>query len=556
MDQLNVFPSAAAEKAADLQARLRVFRRRLRLRDGVERMQRTLWIALAASVFILLLGRTVPVPHLAAGALAPAFVWLCAVAGYSLLRPLPLDRVARRMDAELGLKERLGTAVEIGEQGASPAAASANRPPSNLPARQFADALAAARAVDPRRGLPLHLLRRPMLAAAALLALALALAYLPNPMDAVLAERAAVEQAAEAEAERVGKIAEQVENSGLSPEKQAELLRQLDELARQLRENPGDREQALADLSTLEAELRRQIDPGAATRQAMLDAITAQLQALAQSESASPPDTAAALEQLAASLDSMTAEEQQSLAAALSQMAAQASQAGDTDLAQALAAMSQAAQAGDAQAASDAAGQVSEAVQNAQQALTDQQVLQQTLSQLQNSSQAIAQAGSGQQPDAAGEPDQTAAAGSGQQSGQGQGAGQQPGQGQGGQGLSGGGTNASTLPPGTGSGQAQTPENADTGALTGDPAEQVFVPWERQASEGGSMSIPGQDSGQGETITHESPNPLGGLSNPALIPYQQVYTRYFDAAQQAISGGDIPPAYRDLVREYFVLLAP
>jgi hypothetical protein len=70
------------------------------------------------------------------------------------------------------------------------------------------------------------------------------------------------------------------------------------------------------------------------------------------------------------------------------------------------------------------------------------------------------------------------------------------------------------------------------------------------------MSIPGQDSGQGETITHESPNPLGGLSNPALLPYQQVYTRYFDAAQQAISGGDIPPAYRDLVREYFVLLAP
>ncbi len=122
--------------------------------------------------------------------------------------------------------------------------------------------------------------------------------------------------------------------------------------------------------------------------------------------------------------------------------------------------------------------------------------------------------------------------------------------------MSGGGTKADTLPPNTGSGQAGRPEDSDTGGASGELGEQVFIPWERRPSEGQEMSIPGQDSGQGETITRENPNPSGGLPGPALIPYQQVYTQYFEAAQQAINRADIPPAYRDLVRDYFTLLEP
>ena len=55
----------------------------------------------------------------------------------------------------------------------------------------------------------------------------------------------------------IDELKEEIENSeALSPELQEELVRQLDELAQELRKNPGDREKALADLSKMEEELR------------------------------------------------------------------------------------------------------------------------------------------------------------------------------------------------------------------------------------------------------------------------------------------------------------
>ena len=57
-------------------------------------------------------------------------------------------------------------------------------------------------------------------------------------------------------------------------------------LAEHLRANPGDREQALADLSRVEETLRRELDPNAENRQTALEALATQLQALAGDESA------------------------------------------------------------------------------------------------------------------------------------------------------------------------------------------------------------------------------------------------------------------------------
>jgi hypothetical protein len=122
--------------------------------------------------------------------------------------------------------------------------------------------------------------------------------------------------------------------------------------------------------------------------------------------------------------------------------------------------------------------------------------------------------------------------------------------------MSGGGTKADTLSPGTGAGQVGHPENNDTGAVVGDLGEQVFNPWERHPNQGKGVSIPGQDTSQGETIIYENPIPSGGLPGPVLIPYQQVYTQYIEAAQQAINRSDIPTSYRNLVRDYFTQLEP
>ncbi len=534
---------------------LSTFRRRLRLRDGWLLAQRTLWLALAATVVILLLGRFLPIGRLEVWeavpvwALAPPAIWLCAVLGFGLFRPQHLMRVAQRVDLELELKERLSTALEL----ESPVTLFANNP---LPDFQHADALNTAQNIQPRQAFPLSWQRVPLWTSVGILAAALLLVYLPNPMDAVLAERAAVEQAALEQAEQIEELKEEIaQSTELSPEMQAELLRQLEELAQQLRDNPGDREKALADLSKLEENLRRQLNPNADLQQASLEAISAQLQALAQQENIDTQNldlTAEALEKLAENLANLDESERAALAQALSEMAAQAAQSGDAALAQALAAMSQAAQAGDSAAGLQASGEAAQALAQAQSDLAAQNALQQALRQLQSSSQAVAQAGQSGQQMTGQQPGQGQQPGSGNNPGQGN----SPGQGQSGQGMSGGGTKADTLPPGTSSGQARRPGQQDTGGATSELGEQVFIPLERRPSEGQEVSIPGQNTGQGETITRENPNPSGGLPGSALIPYQQVYTQYFQAAQQAIERAEIPLAYRDLVRDYFTQLEP
>lgn len=530
-------------------------RRRLRLRDGWLLAQRTLWIALVGVVCILGIGRLIPIEHLTIWAIAPTALWLCANLVYSIFHPRPLNKVAQEIDLELSLKERLSTATELEAQKAPlpPIPQSPDHPFSSLPAYQQSDALSTAQSIEPGRSFPLPWLRRPLLAAAGLLTVALILVYLPNPMDMILSERAAVEKAAEEQAEKIEELKEEIEQAEeLSPELQDELIRQLEELAQQLRENPGDREKALADLSKMEEELRRQLDPNANLRQESLEAISAQLQSLAQQENANLPTPTEALEQIASELANMSETERQELAEALAQMAAQAAQVGDESLAQALASMSQAALSGDSEAAAQAAEEAGEAMEQAQSAAAAQSALQQSLNQLQQSSQSMAQAGQSGQQSASQQPGEGNNPGQGQTPGQGN----TPGQGQSGQGMSGGGTKADTLPPNTGSGQAGRPQDSDTGNLSGNLGEQVYVPWERQATEGQEVSIPGQDTGQGEITTRENPNPSGGLAGNALIPYQQVYTQYFNAAQQAIDRSEIPIVYRDLVRDYFTQLEP
>jgi hypothetical protein len=540
-----------AWQTGELQLHLARFGRRLRLRYGWLLAQRSLWVACMAAVLIQLAGRIRPVDRLWLWTLTPLAVWLLAVVGLSLLRPLPPIRVARRVDAELGLKERLATALTLGGWKAERLEGNA-RPFSHptfqltLVALQHHDALAVACAIRPHQSFPLHWLRRPLLLAAILVAVTVPLAMLPNPMDAVLVERAAVAQAAEEQAEQIEKLREEIEKAQeLTPEERKELLRQLAELAEQLRANPGDREEALADFSKIEEALRQKLDPNADARQAALEALAAQMQALAGTESgkkADLSDAAEALEKLAEKLAEMDAAEQEALAQSLAQMAARAAQAGDSTLAQALATLAQAAQPGDSDAASLAAQAAVDALAQARSELADQVALRQALSQLQESRQAVAQAGQGQ--------------GQGQVAAQGQGEGQGQGQGQGGMPGSGGGTQADTLPPANRTGEAGRPQGDGRPGATGELDQQVYVPWERRQGSGDQVTITGQDTGQGETQVREQKEPLPGAPGEPLVPYHEVYYDYLDAVHQAMERSYIPSGLKDYVREYFSQLEP
>ena len=49
---------------------------------------------------------------------------------------------------------------------------------------------------------------------------------------------------------------------------------------------------------------------------------------------------------------------------------------------------------------------------------------------------------------------------------------------------------------------------------------------------------------------------MPGVTNPALIPYDQVFYNYMNAANQAIDQNYIPSSLEDYVRLYFSSLEP
>jgi septal ring factor EnvC (AmiA/AmiB activator) len=564
----------------ELNGYLHQYSLRLRLRGGWNLIQKTLWITFLIALLIQILGRFIPIAGLGWWTTAPILVWLLASGGYFTFRRLSPMHIARQVDVELGLFERLSTSLALNELSIASTASMPNASPSSLVLAQQQDALQVARTIQPRLAFPLRWQRQPVIISSLLLVVILVTATLPNPKNAILAERAAVRAEAQKQSERIEKLKEEVAKAeGLSEEDRADLQRQLNELAQKLRTNPGDLEQAIADLSKVEEALKQKLDPNSVAKAANLEALASQLSALTNQErdpSQDASQTAAdALSQLAEQMASMDSTQRQQLAEALAQMAAQASQAGNADLAQALAEMAQAMQAANAaeaqqnpQAAASAQAAAQSAAQNAaqaasqaQQQLNAQQALQQALSQLQASrqslsqasSQALAQAG---QSNSSG---QTGGSGpnSSQAAGQSPSSGTTTGQGATGQGPTsgGGGSNASTLPPATGQGQPNLhPQGSKPVGQESDLSSQVYVPRQQGGSNGDELFIPGQDTGQGETTSSQGQSSLPGTLNPALVPYNNVFYQYLLSANQAMQQSYIPLSLLQYIQAYFLQL--
>jgi len=537
----------------DLHSYLADFRRCIRLRDGWLLVQRSFWIALAVAIVIQVAGRLWSLAHLSVWVLAPILLWLVLIMGFVLLQPMSLMVAARRVDSELMLKERLSTAlylkaqmeISLEDREISSQAQPGFQP--ELVALQQQDALAAARSISPHQAFPLQWNRKPLLLATPLVVAIVVLAGLPNPMDAILAERVTLASAIKDQAVQVEKIKDELQKDSneqvLTPEESQELLRKLEELAQKLRQNPGNQEQALADLSKLEEALRQKLDPNAEWRQAALDALTARMQDLAEKKGWS--NEASSLEQelekISEQWTNLSPSEQEALAKSLSQLAAQAAQAGDQNLAQDLANLAQSLQAGESTGkpggnATRNIQAVMQAIAQTEKSLAAQRSLRQALAQLQSSRQAIAQAGRN--------------ASRSQNPSQGQGAGQSQGAPAGG-----GGTRADTLPPATGSGIAVPPRGQAQTVAAEKLNSQVYVPVEKIQGNA-ELFIEGQDTGQGETQVSQQKDSLPGASGQVLVPYHQVYYTYLNTANQAMERSLIPAALKDYVRQYFSQLQP
>jgi hypothetical protein len=551
-----------------LESHLRRFGRRLRLRDGWLLAQRTFWIAALAGVLIQIAGRVFPIEKLWFWTSLPFLVWLLLVIAYSLLKPRSLMQIARRVDLELSLKERLSTALALqgnsdpfsGQvlalQQADASAAAQAQPASRISLStpdlvylQKNDALSVAALIVPAEAFTLNWLVRPLVSGAVLVAIMLASSILPNPQTLVLKQRAELQQAAKEQARQIEKARQEIEASQeISPEMKEELLRQLAELSKNLERNPGDLEQALADLSKLEQDLERLQDPKLASRQAMLESLASQLsQATGERKSQDAAQASEqALDQLAEQLKKMDEAQRQELAQNLARAASQAGQSGDAQLSQALASLAQAVQSGDAQSVQNASQQAKTALADMQTQMADQAALQRAIAQANASKQALAQTGR-QVAGSNGNPSQSNPGNnsSGGQTGQTGGM------------VGGGGTKANKLPPARGGKRSVAPPQGNAPNVPAVPLEsQVYAPWQKAASGGSQVFIPGQETEQGQTTTTESKNPMPGVANPALIPYDQVFYNYLNAANQAIDQNYIPASLEDYVRLYFSSLAP
>jgi len=305
----------------ELDFHLRRFGRRLRLRDGWLLAQRTFWLAALAGVLMQVAGRFFPIEKLGLWTALPFIAWFITVILYSIFKPRSLMQIARHVDLELELKERLSTALAL--RGSSnkfaeqivtaqrvDASEAAKAQPGDrlsmstplLARLQRIDALTVAAGIVPAEAFALDWLFKWLATGAVLVSLILVSAIAPNPRADEIKQKAAIEQEAKKQAQQIEKAKQEIEASqDISPEMKQDLIKKLEELANSLKRNPGDLEQALADLSKLEQELKRDLNPNLASQQAMLDSLASQLaQATDVQKSQDPLQTAEkALDELA-----------------------------------------------------------------------------------------------------------------------------------------------------------------------------------------------------------------------------------------------------------------
>jgi len=566
-------PVPADAELRAIRAGLRRQRGRLWLRRAARRAASALAVVLVAEAVLLAVARLVPLeaaPTLAVAIPAGGLVALLIVVIGS--RP-SLGETALAMDAEAALADRLGSAlafaVELpgaGDPGGPDAVARAA-----FVARQRRDAL------DVLAGVPAGMFRprvatRPALVALVAAALLVPLVLVDNPMDRQVARDRAIREEATQTAERIDRLAEQLEKQGRNPgDPRTRLASDLRDLAGSLRDDPGALDGHLARLGGVEAAVREQLDPSNEERAAALASLSRGLSRATTGDAKANPggDPAEAqgdLDRLAAELGDRAPAELARLGQSLAALQGAASQTGsgaDGALRDATSALARA----DRAAAAEALRRLGDTLRGAEDRVATNRDLSGAAAQLQDARRRLADAGrpGGQVAGNPGQPGQGPGQGSqpGASGNPGQGQGQpgasgNPGQGQGqgqGQGsIGGGGSNARYLGTGTGSGTARGPVNPNRPA--GEPGDQssVYAPFDRLGRPGDPTYVAGT-GGDGGQVQPGSGTGTGS-SNPALVPYADVFSDFYRYAQTTLERSYVPIAVKDLVRDYFSALDP
>ena len=363
-----IAPPDPAPGDAELRRGLRGQRDRLWIRRAVRRAWWALAAILVAEVTLLALARVVPLelaPTIAA--LIPAASLAGLAVAVAFARP-SLGETALAVDAEAGLADRLGSALAFAAEVPGPDGPDAVAHQAFV-ARQRRDALAALAVVPPGTFRP-RVSHRPALVALVAAVLVVPLVLVPNQMDQQIAQNRAVREEATQTAERIDRLAEQLERQGGTPDDpRTRLARDLRDLAKELRGDPGALDKNLARLGGVEASVREQLDPSNEERAAALAALSRGLSRAATGDAKTnpggdPEEAEADLDRLADQLGDRPEQELARLGqslAALQGAAAQAGAGADAALRDATSALAR----GDRAAAAEALRRLGDALQGA-----------------------------------------------------------------------------------------------------------------------------------------------------------------------------------------------
>lgn len=542
------------------------------------RLQRSLaWVlfglacGLGAGVLFALAARVFPIatqPQVILASVVSIATGVLVAALAPWIRTLRVDtlRWARAFDQQFGIGERVTTALEL-RDGVLTNATDALR------ILQQADAMTAARAVDPRALLPLRLNKRHALASL-VLALALALAVLlPNAQEQVAQQRAELRQTLNEQAKAIEDAKQVIQDSPfLSDAQKQQALNALDEAKRALEDPNVTPEKALAAINDAQTKLDALRDQLAEQQRADLQragrTLTPDQLTNAMSDAMQRGDFDRAADMMRNLTNQngqpLAESERQRLANQLDQMARQV-QSSDQQMAQNLRQAAQQLRQGQAEQARESLNRAAQSLDRANSTQSQEGSISEAQQRAEQIRRELSRAMSQQQAGQPGEAGQSEAG----QAGSTESESFEPGQaGQDGQAGSQGDMSEAmrgmTGDPGEGFGQGEAGKFAD-GAQGTDASGQsqhsedsgssntVTVPNSRITTQGETVVLPDLNPAQ-------RPDPQGrqqpAAAGQSSVPYQQVYGQYAQAADEALQNGEVPVSMRDLVRDYFSSLDP
>jgi hypothetical protein len=256
------------EDYRQLVRRLKKIERRLRLQEAVRLLPSGLLAGGVIGLGVAIYSRVIPsftMEQVFMVAIPAVIIGLLGVVLYAFLRPHKLINTARRADYALGLKERLSTAIE-GYHSTD------WQDYAVMGARQFNDAHQSLEGLKASKSLPLRMRRRDGLLAVAIIPLLAAALLLPNPFSDQVKENQAIKEQIEQQAQKIEELKQHIEKENplaatKNDPKAEELLKQLEQLKKDLLDKSNNKDEALAALDKAQQELEKLSDPAKSTQE-------------------------------------------------------------------------------------------------------------------------------------------------------------------------------------------------------------------------------------------------------------------------------------------------